>query len=110
MTAISTHWPMCRPTACVRNCWPINGIGAETADSIVLYALDKPTFVVDTYTARLLGRHGVVWPDCDYQELKDTCESLLPADMDVYKECHALIVAVGKEFCRPRPRCDQCAR
>ena len=86
----------------------VNGIGRETADSIILYALEKLTFVVDTYTYRILVRHGCVAPESDYEELKHYCQSQLPDDVAVYNECHALIVEVGKNHCRPRPKCDDC--
>jgi len=87
----------------------INGIGRETADSIILYALDKPTFVVDTYTYRILLRHNFIDPDSDYEQIKDFCESNLPDDPALYNECHALFVRVGKEHCRPHPRCPNCS-
>lgn len=86
----------------------VNGIGRETADSIILYALEKLTFVVDTYTYRVLVRHGCVGPESDYEELKYYCQSSLPDDIAVYNELHALIVQVGKNHCKPRPKCDGC--
>lgn len=86
----------------------INGIGPETADSILLYAGEMPTFVVDAYTARIFKRHG--WIECEagYYEIKDFCESQLESDVRLYNEYHALIVRCGKEFCRTRPRCEEC--
>ncbi len=87
----------------------INGIGPETADSILLYALDVPTFVVDTYTARIIGRHGLIGAEeADYAELKALFEDHLPQDLQLFKEYHALLVAVGKRHCRPRPQCEGC--
>ena len=86
----------------------VNGIGRETADSIVLYALDKPTFVVDTYTYRVLTRHGCIYPESGYEEIKDYCERNLPTDTAMYNELHALLVQVGKNHCKPRPKCEQC--
>lgn len=87
----------------------IHGIGPETADAILLYAAGKPTFVVDTYTHRVLARHGWIGYDADYHEIKDRCESALPADASLYNEYHALLVRVGKEFCRrSAPRCEEC--
>ena len=86
----------------------INGIGRETADSIILYALEKPTFVVDTYTYRVLLRHGCIDSDSDYEQIKDYCQSHLPDNVSLYNELHAVIVRVGKEHCRPRPRCQGC--
>lgn len=86
----------------------INGIGPETADSIVLYALEKPTFVVDTYTYRILLRHMCIEPEAQYPELKEYCQSQLPDDTKIYNELHALIVRVGKEHCKPKPKCQNC--
>ncbi len=83
------------------------GVGAETADSILLYASDTPTFVVDAYTVRIARRLG--WIDTDsYDEAKAWFEARLPRDVARYRECHALLVAHGKAICRPRPRCGEC--
>jgi endonuclease III related protein len=87
----------------------IHGIGPETADAILLYAGGLPTFVVDTYTHRVLARHGWIGYDADYHEIKDHFESALPADASLYNEYHALLVRVGKDFCkRTAPKCDTC--
>jgi len=87
----------------------INGIGPETADSILLYAAGKPSFVVDAYTHRIAVRHGWIEPEAGYDELKDYFESKLPADVATLNEMHALLVQVGKNYCRPREaRCEQC--
>ncbi|HOX36507.1 MAG TPA: endonuclease III domain-containing protein [Candidatus Brocadiia bacterium] len=87
----------------------INGIGPETADSIVLYALNKPTFVVDAYTHRIFARHEIISPESTYYEIKDFFEGNLPTDVDLFKDFHAQIVTVGKRFCRKRePACDDC--
>jgi len=86
----------------------IKGIGAETADSIVLYAFDKPVFVVDTYTCRVLGRHELIEAGADYEQVREYFESNLPSDVKLFNEYHALLVRVGKECCRPKPRCDGC--
>ncbi|MCP4453595.1 MAG: endonuclease III domain-containing protein [Planctomycetes bacterium] len=86
----------------------INGIGPETADSILLYALERPTFVVDTYTARMAARHGLIEPPFDYHDLQDLFQSNLPQDTQLFNEYHALIVQVGKNFCKPRPKCQVC--
>lgn len=86
----------------------INGIGPETADSIILYALDAPTFVVDAYTARIARRHGLIDDDADYHQLKALFEDNLPQDVALFNEYHALIVAVGKAHCRTRARCEGC--
>ncbi len=86
----------------------ISGIGPETADSILLYALDRPVFVVDAYTARIAVRHGLIEPDIDYTQLQYLFESNLEPDVQLFNEFHALLVRVGKDFCKPTPRCDAC--
>lgn len=86
----------------------VKGIGPETADSILLYALNKPTFVVDAYTFRVLSRHQLVPEACTYEELRRLFMDHLAADLGLYQEYHALLVRVGKEFCRPQPRCESC--
>jgi endonuclease-3 related protein len=86
----------------------VKGIGPETADSILLYALHQPTFVVDAYTHRVLSRHDLVPEACSYDELQALFLENLPADVPRYQEFHALLVKLGKEFCRPRPRCSPC--
>ena len=86
----------------------IKGVGRETADSILLYAFDKPIFVVDAYTARVVFRHELISPEADYEQLKELFESSLPADTPLFNEYHALLVRVGKEFCRPKARCPGC--
>ena len=86
----------------------IKGIGAETADSIVLYAFDKCIFVVDAYTCRVLGRHGLIEEGSDYERVRDFFESNLASDVELFNEYHALLVRVGKEYCRPKARCEGC--
>jgi len=86
----------------------INGVGRETADSIILYAAHKPSFVVDAYTYRILLRHGLIYEDDDYEAIKELFESCLPEDVDLWNDCHAQLVAVGKQYCRPTARCDGC--
>jgi endonuclease-3 related protein len=86
----------------------INGIGPETADSILLYAGKLPTFVVDTYTYRVMARHGWIDFETDYHSLKDYFESSLERDPALYNEFHALLVRVGNEYCRKTPQCDEC--
>jgi endonuclease-3 related protein len=86
----------------------VNGIGPETADSILLYAGQQPTFVVDTYTLRVFARHGWVDFGTSYDELKEYFESGLERDAAVYNEYHALLVRVGKEHCGKTPRCQGC--
>jgi len=86
----------------------IKGIGPETADSILLYALDHPTFVVDAYTFRILSRHRLIPEESSYEELRAWFLDHLPAEIPLSQEYHALLVRLGKEFCRPRPRCPVC--
>lgn len=86
----------------------VKGVGPETADSILLYALGLPSFVVDAYTYRLLTRHAKAPEDISYAQMKALFERELPRDAALYNEFHALIVAVGKDRCRPVPRCTSC--
>jgi len=86
----------------------IRGIGRETADSILLYALNREVFVIDAYTARVAIRHGLIEPEADYEQLRDLFQSNLPQDAQLFNEYHALLVRVGKEFCRPKARCAGC--
>lgn len=82
----------------------LDGIGEETADSIVLYAADKPKFVIDAYTKRMCRCLGI---DGDYSKLQSVFEGSLPHDVPLYKEFHALIVEYGKQFCGKK-RCGEC--
>ncbi len=86
----------------------INGIGPETADSILLYAGHFLTFVVDAYTARLVKRHGWIDFEAGYYEIKSLFEDQLESDVQLFNEFHALIVRVGKEHCRKTPICEAC--
>ncbi len=87
----------------------VSGIGPETADSILLYALNKPVFVIDAYTKRLCVRHGLVGEDAGYDDLQRFFLSRLPVDTALFNEFHALIVKLGKEYClKNKPLCDRC--
>lgn len=86
----------------------VHGIGPETADSILLYALEHPALVVDTYTHRVFARHGWIGYDADYHQLQDQLASDLPVDPAIYSELHALLVNVGHHFCRRQPKCEAC--
>jgi endonuclease-3 related protein len=86
----------------------VKGIGRETADSILLYAFDRPVFVVDAYTARITIRHRLIEPDADYEQLRYLFESNLPEDIQLFNEYHALLVRAGKDFCRPKAKCPSC--
>jgi len=86
----------------------VKGIGPETADSILLYAGNLPTFVVDAYTHRIFSRHGFIPEESTYEEMKSFFEENLPKDVKLYNEYHALLVNIGKIFCRPKKVCEQC--
>jgi len=86
----------------------VNGIGPETADSILLYACDKPIFVVDAYTKRILSRHNLVKSDADYATIQNLFMESLKNESKMFNEYHALIVHVGKHFCKTKPLCDRC--
>ena len=89
------------------NLLKIWGIGRETADSILLYAYNKPFFVVDAYTKRIFERLG--FGKKNYDELQKMFHKNLPRDIKVYKEYHALLVELGKNYCRKRnPLCSKC--
>ena len=86
----------------------VNGIGPETADSILLYAGGKPVFVVDAYTKRIFSRHRFVKKDIDYHRLQGLFMDNLPRKASLFNEYHALIVEAGKTFCKREPLCGQC--
>jgi endonuclease-3 related protein len=86
----------------------VNGIGAETCDSILLYAFDRPVFVVDAYTKRIFSRHGFIREDLDYAATQKFFSENLRNDRRLFNEYHALIVRLGKDFCRKKPKCGEC--
>lgn len=86
----------------------VNGIGRETADSILLYALEKPIFVVDAYTYRVLSRHNIVPEDASYDEIQELFMNNLEHDVQLFNEYHALFVKVGKNYCKRTPECETC--
>ena len=86
----------------------VHGVGPETADAILLYAIEKPVLVVDSYTHRVFARHGWVEPEADYHQLQEHLVSELPDDVGLYNELHALLVEVGKRHCRKTPQCEEC--
>lgn len=92
----------------------VNGIGPETADSILLYAGERPIFVIDTYTKRVLTRHKIAADEMKYDEYQSIFHDALLGNGDdstvkLFNEYHALFVACGKHYCRPKsPGCDQC--
>ena len=86
----------------------VNGIGPETADSILLYAFGKPVFVVDAYTKRVLYRHNLIDEKADYEYLQRLFMDSFDHDVAMFNEYHALIVRLGKEYCKTKPLCPQC--
>jgi len=86
----------------------VSGIGPETADSILLYALSKPFFVVDAYTRRIFSRHGIIKKDVSYETIQRMFMQHLVCDVQLYNEYHALIVKVAKDFCRTTSLCEEC--
>lgn len=87
----------------------VKGIGPETADAILLYAANKPVFVVDAYTHRIFARHNIIAAEDGYHEIQEYFALSLPEDVALFNEYHALIVRLGKEFCKKsKPLCSQC--
>ena len=98
-----------RPLAALRDeLLALKGIGPETADDILLYACDKPIFVVDAYTARIFHRCGLTPERIGYAPLQQLVHEHVVPDVHRYKEFHGLIVWTGKDFCRKEPRCHEC--
>lgn len=87
----------------------VKGVGPETADSILLYALELPSFVVDAYTRRICNRHGLLPEDVEYEELREYFMDVLPEDVRLYNEYHALLVRTAQGWCgKKAPLCDTC--
>jgi endonuclease III related protein len=87
----------------------VHGIGPETADSILLYAGNHPVFVVDAYTHRIFGRHGITDGEPQYETVRALFETALPRDPQLFNEFHALVVNTGKNWCRKNgPLCSEC--
>ncbi len=86
----------------------VKGIGPETADSILLYGLGKPIFVVDAYTKRILSRHRMISERASYEEIQSLFMRNLPHHRRLFNEYHALLVHLGKTVCKKVPRCDVC--
>lgn len=87
----------------------VHGVGKETADDILLYAFHRPVFVVDAYTRRIYDRLGIGDRDGDYEHLRSFTEDTFERRVRELDEWHALLVAHGKDTCRPKPRCGACA-
>jgi endonuclease-3 related protein len=86
----------------------VHGIGPETADDILLYAFERPVFVIDAYTRRVFARLGAIKGPEPYEALRQAFEVSLGEDVPLYNEYHALIVLHGKEACRRKPLCHSC--
>jgi len=86
----------------------VNGIGPETADSIILYALGKPSFVIDAYTRRILNCLGFTCGDMSYLQIQSIFTDNLPKSTRLFNEYHALFVEHAKRVCRKRPDCLSC--
>jgi len=86
----------------------IKGIGPETADAVLLYAGNRPTFVVDAYTRRMLRRHGLIDEAATYSEIQAMFQSALPAEAPLFNEYHALLVDLGKKHCKANAICANC--
>ncbi len=101
---------LCQPATVLREeLLSVKGIGPETADSMILYAAGKPVFVVDAYTHRILSRHEIIDESYDYHMIQELFMDNLEEDSALFNEYHALIVRVGKEFCKKsRPVCEGC--
>jgi endonuclease-3 related protein len=99
----------CLPTQALRgSLLSVNGVGHETADDMLLYAFERPVFVIDAYTRRLFSRLGYVTGNENYDELRLAIEAQLDPDVALFNEYHALIVRHGKSICRVKPRCMDC--
>jgi endonuclease-3 related protein len=91
------------------NLLTVNGVGPETADSILLYACGHPVFVVDVYTHRVFSRHNLVMEETDYSTIQNLFLDHLVQDIQIYNEFHALIVRVAKTYCKKtKPLCEKC--
>ncbi|MGC8688340.1 MAG: endonuclease III domain-containing protein [Candidatus Micrarchaeia archaeon] len=86
----------------------LKGVGKETADSIILYAAEKPIFVIDAYTKRIMHRIYNIPEDISYDILQDYFETELKKDLILYKDMHAQFVELGKTYCRKKPECNEC--
>jgi len=97
-----------KPSTLRQRLLAVKGVGPETADSIILYAANKPVFVVDAYTKRIFSRHGFIKPDFSYDAVQEFFTRSLPRRTKLFNEYHALIVETGKNFCRSKPKCSEC--
>lgn len=96
------------PEALRRQLLSLNGIGEETADSIMLYAGEKPIFVIDAYTKRIISRVGLLPDTAVYKVFQEFFMNNLPPDTHLFNEFHALLVTLGKNACQKKPLCSEC--
>lgn len=112
MEEFGGHWESARimeTSLLRRKLMNIRGLGPETVDSILLYALNKPVFVVDAYTKRIFSRHGFFKEDATYAQVQSFFESRIKPDRAIYNEFHAQIVNWAKDFCKKtKPECLEC--
>lgn len=86
----------------------VKGVGRETADSVLTYALEKPFFIIDAYTRRILSRVGYEFPKT-YDQVRLKIEASIPKDLYIYNEFHALLVEEAKRYCKKKPQCEECS-
>lgn len=106
----SLHKALSRPPDGLREeLLGLRGLGPETVDAILLYAGGKPYFVADAYTRRVLARHAMVSPRAGYTAVQEFMHRSLPPDPGMFNEFHALLVEVGKRYCRRNEAlCGEC--
>lgn len=109
-----SRWPVdwntffARPVEVIRQeLLSLSGVGPETADSILLYLGKKPIFVIDAYTRRF-GERYPLFCSHNYSTMQNFFSRYLPPDEKLFNEYHALLVALGKHYCRPNPQCPLC--
>ena len=86
----------------------VNGIGEETADSILLYGGNRAVFVIDVYTRRIMERKKITKKDWSYRKVQKLFMDNLPPRVELYNQYHALLVNTGKNYCKKRPDCSNC--
>lgn len=99
---------LCDTSSLRKQLLSVNGVGPETADDILLYAFERPVFVIDAYTRRLFSRLELLEHDAGYEALRHQFESNLKTDVALFNEYHALIVRHVKDICKKRPDCSNC--
>lgn len=99
---------LCDTSSLRKQLLAVNGVGPETADDILLYAFERPVFVIDAYTRRLFSRLQLVEHDATYEALRHQFETGLKSDVPLFNEYHALIVRHAKQVCKKRPDCCSC--